>query len=142
MLEVTLYNKVIAFHKEICCFSRSVANAGGVTRRARLRAQAMLELKQNALAQCSSGEEGESPSHVPGRWLGGPEPDLQYQMQAWRASYADFREELPTDILGSGILLWTRLHGILTLEIAGLFASMQIDAAGLCEAEGCARRRC
>jgi AcrR family transcriptional regulator len=38
-------------------------------------------------------------------------------------------------VLRLGVLTWTRLHGIVTLELAGVFASMGIDAGLLLDAE-------
>ena len=43
--------------------------------------------------------------------------------------------DAPPRVLRLGVLTWTRLHGIVSLELAGVFAAMDIDAALLCEAE-------
>lgn len=60
-------------------------------------------------------------------------PDLDGELQRWAAHQ-------PTpDVTGSlahlGLLVWTRLHGILSLEIEGHFASMGFDPGLLYSAE-------
>ncbi|PRX96693.1 TetR/AcrR family transcriptional regulator [Allonocardiopsis opalescens] len=41
----------------------------------------------------------------------------------------------PAPVLRRGALLWSRVHGLATLEIAGVFGTMGIDAGQLVEAE-------
>jgi hypothetical protein len=42
---------------------------------------------------------------------------------------------VPPLVLRLGVLTWTRLHGIVSLELAGVFASMELDAGLLLESE-------
>ena len=43
--------------------------------------------------------------------------------------------ELGADVLRLGVLAWTRLHGLVSLEIEGAFASMELDPGLLFAAE-------
>jgi hypothetical protein len=57
---------------------------------------------------------------------------LAAQLSIWaarRAGHADAATAL------SAVLTWSRLHGFVSLEIAGNYASMSIDPDGLFEAE-------
>jgi AcrR family transcriptional regulator len=58
---------------------------------------------------------------------------LARQLTAW----AESRGEASADpgVLLLGVLAWTRLHGIVSLEIEGVFAEMGLDGARLCAAE-------
>lgn len=63
---------------------------------------------------------------------------LDRQLEAW----ADDRSGGPSGqpgpsaaVLQLAVLAWTRLHGVVSLEIEGVFASMKLDAALLYEAE-------
>lgn len=59
-----------------------------------------------------------------------PQP-LASQLAAWARPYPAAR---PGTAL-RGVLAWSRLHGIVSLEIAGNFASMGLDAEQLFEAQ-------
>jgi AcrR family transcriptional regulator len=54
-------------------------------------------------------------------------PELDAQLRAWMAGKSEGPTP-PAGLLQAGILLWTRLHGVLSLELEGVFASMGIDA--------------
>lgn len=56
------------------------------------------------------------------------------QLQAWRASRAG-SATLSPEMLHLSVVAWTRLHGIVALEIEGVFRSMGIDPALLYDAE-------
>lgn len=43
--------------------------------------------------------------------------------------------EVPPAVLRLGVLTWTRLHGIVSLELAGVFGDMGIDPAPLADGE-------
>jgi AcrR family transcriptional regulator len=58
---------------------------------------------------------------------------LDRQLEGWAARTGAGR--VPTAALWRAVLTWSRLHGALSLEIGGNFASMGIDAALLFEAE-------
>lgn len=66
------------------------------------------------------------PPHV-----GGP---LAGQLTAWAHSRS-VDPPLEPGVLLLGVLAWTRLHGIVSLEIEGVFAEMGLDGARLCTAE-------
>jgi AcrR family transcriptional regulator len=53
-------------------------------------------------------------------------PELDTQLRTWMTDSAEI--PLPAGILQAGVLLWTRLHGVVSLELEGVFASMGIDA--------------
>ena len=59
---------------------------------------------------------------------------LNCQLERWARSRPG-GEEHPPEVLLLGVLAWTRLHGIVSLEIEGAFAAMGIDAALLLRAE-------
>jgi AcrR family transcriptional regulator len=59
---------------------------------------------------------------------------LDAQLERWARSRS-VDGDLPPALLELGVLTWTRLHGILSLEIEGVFASMGIDPALLFAAE-------
>jgi len=59
---------------------------------------------------------------------------LDRQIRAWRAARPGTRQ-LPAPALELGVLTWTRLHGLVSLELEGVFASMDLDAALLFRAE-------
>jgi AcrR family transcriptional regulator len=62
-------------------------------------------------------------------------PDkLDRQLARW-ATLRDVPLDLPPHVLRLGVLAWTRLHGVVALEIAGVFADMQLDAGLLVDAE-------
>ena len=62
-----------------------------------------------------------------------PIAELDRQLEAWLEQRAGPRVGGPVARLG--VALWTRLHGILSLELAGHFASMGFDPALLYAAE-------
>ena len=67
------------------------------------------------------GELGDNPS--------GPLPEpLASQLSAWARHLA-----VDPDTAGRAIVAWSRLHGIVSLEIAGNFASMGFDPGQLFE---------
>lgn len=60
---------------------------------------------------------------------------LARQLTDWAApSFAD-EPPLEPGVLLLGVLTWTRLHGIISLEIEGLFDQMHIDPARLYSTE-------
>jgi AcrR family transcriptional regulator len=59
---------------------------------------------------------------------------LERQLARW-AARSSTPIDLPPPVLGLGVLTWTRLHGIVSLEVAGVFADMQLDAGLLLDAE-------
>jgi hypothetical protein len=59
---------------------------------------------------------------------------LDAQLQRW-AEARSVEGDLPPALLQLGVLTWTRLHGIISLEIEGVFASMAIDPELLYAAE-------
>lgn len=61
-----------------------------------------------------------------------PDDALDKQLVAWSHRRGG---AAPPLVLRLGVLTWTRLHGIVSLELAGVFAAMEIDAGLLCEAE-------
>jgi Tetracyclin repressor-like, C-terminal domain len=70
-----------------------------------------------------AGEPGDRPAALP------PQP-LASQLSAW-AIPLDPGVDPATAL--RAVLIWSRLHGIVSLEIAGNFASMGIDAGQLFE---------
>lgn len=61
-------------------------------------------------------------------------PDkLDQQLLAW-ARERDMPGELPAHVLRAGVLVWTQLHGTVSLELSGAFAAMELDAGLLVEA--------
>jgi hypothetical protein len=59
---------------------------------------------------------------------------LDAQLRRW-AEARSVEGDLPPALLQLGVLTWTRLHGIISLEIEGVFASMGIDPELLFAAE-------
>jgi AcrR family transcriptional regulator len=59
---------------------------------------------------------------------------LDRQLERWARSRSD-GAELPAAVLHLGVVAWTRLHGVVSLEIEGTFASMELDGERLYEAE-------
>ena len=62
-----------------------------------------------------------------------PATELDHQLCRWSARH-DQPEASPA-ALGLAVLTWTRLHGVVGLEIAGVFDDMQLDAGLLLDAE-------
>lgn len=58
---------------------------------------------------------------------------LDRQLKQWGELHD--RGDVPARALRDAVLTWTRLHGIVALEIAGVFADMRLDAGLLLEAE-------
>ena len=59
---------------------------------------------------------------------------LDAQLERWIAERAH-RDDLPPAALELAVLTWTRLHGTVSLELAGVFVSMGLDGALLHRAE-------
>jgi AcrR family transcriptional regulator len=70
-----------------------------------------------------------APDDAPAR-AGGP---LNQQLGRWADRYG--RPDVPTLGLRLAIVIWTRLHGIVGLELAHVFDDMQLDAGLLLDAE-------
>ena len=60
-------------------------------------------------------------------------PRLDAQLSRWAARHGD--GDVPPPVLLLGVQTWTRLHGIVSLELAGVFADMDVDPALLLRAE-------
>jgi AcrR family transcriptional regulator len=90
-------------------------------------AQRLVDAAQSAMNVLLEAlrESGESPADSPGR-------PLDAQLVAW--AHTRHLDIHPATAL-RGVLLWSRLHGFVSLEIAGNFASMGLDAAPLFETE-------
>lgn len=63
-----------------------------------------------------------------------PATALDRQLLAWSRSRDD-EDSPPPHVLRLGVTAWTRIHGIVSLEIEGVFASMSLDAEALLAAE-------
>lgn len=63
-----------------------------------------------------------------------PPAKLEAQLRRWAAARGA-RAERPPALLLLGVLTWTRLHGIVTLELAGVLGDMGLDAGLLVQAE-------
>jgi AcrR family transcriptional regulator len=59
---------------------------------------------------------------------------LDHQLTQWAERRGEPASPAPL-ILRLGVLTWTRLHGTVSLELAGVFADMGLDAGLLLEAE-------
>ena len=59
---------------------------------------------------------------------------LDRQLERWARSRPG-GAELGADVLRLGVFGWTRLHGLVSLEIEGAFASMELDPELLFAAE-------
>ena len=59
---------------------------------------------------------------------------LRRQLAEWAAGRPD-NLHLEPDLLALGVLGWTRLHGVISMEIEGIFEQMGIDPARLYRAE-------
>lgn len=59
---------------------------------------------------------------------------LHGQLERWTTERSG-RADHPAPVLQLGVLTWTRLHGLVSLEIEGAFESMNIDPALLYDAE-------
>ena len=59
---------------------------------------------------------------------------LRRQLAEWAANRPD-NLQLEPDLLALGVLGWTRLHGVISMEIEGIFEQMGIDPARLYRAE-------
>lgn len=66
---------------------------------------------------------------------GGSSKSLDRQLERWARSRAADDGPPPAEVLLLGILTWTRLHGLISLEIEGVFASMDVDPALLFDVE-------
>ena len=67
---------------------------------------------------------------------GAPAPGgkLDGQLRRWAAARGD-TEAPPPGVLKLGVLAWSRLHGIASLELAGILGDMGLDAGLLAQAE-------
>jgi AcrR family transcriptional regulator len=63
-----------------------------------------------------------------------PGDALDRELQSWSEQRAD-PEGIPPLVLRLGVLAWTRLHGIVGLELTGALAQMNLDPALLVEHE-------
>ena len=94
------------------------------------------------LAAAGGGVAGEEPAAAESAAASGagarataPRRDrLDAQLIRWAASRPG-ELDAPPLVLRLGVLTWTRLHGIVSLELAGVFDAMGIDAGLLVEAE-------
>lgn len=59
---------------------------------------------------------------------------LETQLRRWAARRGP-GESLPPHILRLGVLTWSRMHGIVSLELAGILGDMELDGGLLLEAE-------
>lgn len=59
---------------------------------------------------------------------------LDAQLERWITTRA-MRNDLPAASLEMAVLAWTRIHGIMSLELVGVFESMALDPALLHRAE-------
>lgn len=64
----------------------------------------------------------------------GPSRGLDRQLERWARSRAADSPP-PAGALLLGVLAWTRLHGLVSLEIEGVFASMDVDPVLLFDVE-------
>ena len=64
-----------------------------------------------------------------------PRPAQPRQLRDWIAARAGGPVELPARVLRLGVLTWTRLHGIVSLELAGALGDMGLDGGLLVDAE-------
>jgi AcrR family transcriptional regulator len=60
---------------------------------------------------------------------------LDQQLAAWSARRDPDAAALPPPVLRLAVLTWTRLHGVVSLEIAGVFADMGLDGGLLLATE-------
>ena len=67
------------------------------------------------------------------RHIGLPTP-LVRQLESWREARPT-SADLPPAALHLSVVAWTRLHGIVSLEIEGVFVAMDLDPALLLDAE-------
>jgi AcrR family transcriptional regulator len=67
----------------------------------------------------------------------GPDGRLEAQLRRWAATRGAEtpKDERPSAVLLLGVLTWTRLHGIIMLELAGVIGDMGLDAGLLVRAE-------
>ena len=67
---------------------------------------------------------------------GAPSPGakLEGQLRRWAAAGGDV-DAPPPGVLKLGVLAWSRLHGIASLELAGILGDMGLDAGLLAQAE-------
>lgn len=86
-----------------------------------------------ALAGVAS-EAGSSRVESGGVASGGVDGRLDAQLREWAAARSQL-PDVPTRVLALGLTCWTRLHGIVSLELGHHLASTGIDPALLYEAE-------
>ncbi len=60
---------------------------------------------------------------------------LARQLSGWAARSSEDEPPLEPGVLLLGVLAWTRRHGIVSLEIEGVFDQMKIDPARLYDTE-------
>jgi AcrR family transcriptional regulator len=68
------------------------------------------------------------------QWTWSSTPELDAQLKGWHSDDAA-EPLLPPGLLQAGILFWTRLHGVVSLELEGTFACMGIDAGLIFDVE-------
>lgn len=68
----------------------------------------------------------DDPQRVPGA--------LARQLSAWGSS-RDPSREFPPAVLRLGVAAWTRLHGVVSLDLGGVFDALEVDAAAFLAAE-------
>lgn len=63
----------------------------------------------------------------------GPDGDLAGQLERWAEDRASGR--FAPVVLHLGLFAWTRMHGVVSLELEGVFTSMDVDATLVFAAE-------
>ncbi|MCW2994619.1 MAG: transcriptional regulator, TetR family [Conexibacter sp.] len=76
---------------------------------------------------------GELAASSPAPARAGRPDKLDQQLLAWARERA-MPGDLPAHVLRAGVLTWSQLHGTVSLELAGPFAAMGLDAGLLIEA--------
>ncbi|MDN4640498.1 TetR/AcrR family transcriptional regulator [Agreia sp. PsM10] len=86
-----------------------------------------------AVAEAEAEAEAGSPSAIETETVAHTEPALDTALQAWaeRSQLAQY----PRSVLLLGLTAWTRLHGIMSLELGGHLPATGIDAGLLYAAE-------
>lgn len=91
-----------------------------------------MELLIRVLAEIASGAGPEDPPSTLPRTTGPtppPAPALDRSLRGWAAARGD--EDVSVHVLRLGVLAWSRLHGIVSLELEGAYAAMGVDAGAL-----------
>jgi AcrR family transcriptional regulator len=77
---------------------------------------------------------GSAAGDVDGAQPAGGGGELDRQLQAWAAVRSPDRP-FSTHVLHLGVLTWTRIHGVVSLDLLGVFPSMGLDAGLLARGE-------